>query len=65
MEVAPRYTLRTLLTLLTLMTWLKLLKWFKLLTWFTMLNWFTLLTRGLRGATMGKTGLRPETPFGT
>ena len=29
-----------------------------------MLNWFTLLTRGMRGATMGKTGLRPETPFG-
>ena len=67
MEVAPRYrplTLLTPLTQLTLMTWFKLLKWFILLTWFTMLNWFTLLTRGMRGATMGKTGLRPETPFG-
>ena len=34
-----------------------------LLKWFTLMTWFTLLTRWMRGATMGKTGLRPETPF--
>ena len=59
MEVASRYTQFTLFTMFTLFT---LLTWFKLLTWFTLLTWFKLLTRGMRGTTMGKTGLRPETP---
>ena len=30
---------------------------------FTLLTWFTLMTRGMRGTTVGKTGLRPKTPF--
>ena len=48
MEVAPHYTLHTMLTLftlLTLSTWLTLLTWFTLLTlstWFTLLTLFTL-----------------------
>ena len=49
-EVAPRYTLFTLLTLLTwftlltLYTWITLFTWFSLLTWFTLFTWFTLLS---------------------
>ena len=52
--------LLTLMMLFILYTLLTLLTWFTL---FTLLTWFKLLTRGMRGTTMGKTGLRPETPF--
>ena len=42
MEVAPRYTLFTLLTLLTWFTLLTLYTWITLFTWFSLLTWLRL-----------------------
>ena len=45
MEVAPRYTLFTLLTLLTWFTLLTLYTWITLFTWFSLLTWLRLSPR--------------------